>query len=256
VPFYAIPFMLISYGRIVGFGFSAQMTPVAAAHLVENDIAGLRTTLVRSTRIGLILMLATSGILVVVVEDLLRLWIGQAYAPSWLIYAYLMLSFWAIYANFPIQEILMGAGDIRSPAAVSLAATSATLVIKAVALGWLGAGIETLALLNCMLVLPVVLIYIPWCACRRTGLPLPRLYREAYVGPILTFIPVAGAGWLVARHLSPLSLIEVGALFVLLASAYLLISVWTLSASERAAVIRLIKAPRAALQRPRAAAPD
>ena len=256
VPFYAIPFMLISYGRSVGWGFSAQMTPVAAAHLAENDMPGLRTTLLRSTRAGLILALATTGILVVVVEDLLRLWVGQQFAASWLIYAYLMLSFWAVYANSPIHQILIGAGDIRWPAAIWLAATSTTLVIKAVALGWFGMGVQTMPLLNCILVLPVALIYTPWCACRLTGLPLIRLYREAYLGPILAFIPVAGAGWLITRYLAPLDLMEFCASLVLFASAYLLIALWTLSASERTAVVRLIKSPKVSLQRPSTAAPD
>jgi len=256
VPFYAIPFMLIHYGRIVVLGFAAQMTPVAAAHAAENNTAGLRATLIRSTRIGLILTLAGNGILLLMVEDLLRLWVGARYAPSWIIYAGLMLSFWAVYANFSIHQILIGAGDIRAPAAITLIATLTTLMLKAVALGWFGAGIETLPLLNCVLVLPVVLIYIPWCACRLAGISLIRLYREAYLGPILAFIPVAGAGWFVTRYLSPLNLIEFCALFVLFASSYLLISLWTLSASERASIVRMIKAPRASLQRPRTAAPD
>jgi O-antigen/teichoic acid export membrane protein len=255
VAFYAIPFMLITYGRSIGFGFSTQMTPVAAAHLAQNDIAGLGTTLLRSTRAGLILTLATSGILVVLVEDLLRLWVGQTYASSWLIYAALMLSFWAVFASFPSHQILIGAGDIRRPAAISLAATSMTLVLKVIALGWFGMGLETLPLLNCILVLPVVLIYTPLCACRLAGLPLLRLYREAYLGPILAFVPVAATGWVVIRYLSPLSLVEFGASLVLLAAAYLLTALWTLSPPERAALIRMIKSPRAGLQPPRAASP-
>jgi O-antigen/teichoic acid export membrane protein len=255
VPFYAIPFMLITYGRGVGFGFAAQMTPIAAAHFAQKDMAGLRTTLLRSTRAGLILVLATSGILVVVAEDLLRLWVGQTYASGWLIYAALMLSFWAVYASFPSHQILIGAGDIRRPAAISLTATSLTLVIKALALGWYGAGVQILPLLNCILVLPVVLIYVPLCACRLTGLSLTRLYRDAYLGPILAFIPVAATGWLVTRYLSPLSLVEFGASLVLLAGAYLLTALWTLSAPERTAIIGMIRSPKASFQRPRAASP-
>lgn len=256
VPLYAIPFLLIHYGRIVVLGFAAQMTPVAAAHAAENNTAGLRTTLLRSTRIGLILTLAGNGTLVLMAEDLLRLWVGPAYAPGWIIYAYLFLSFWAVYANFAIHQILIGAGDIRGPAAITLIATSTTLALKALALGWFGAGIETVPLLNCILVLPVVLIYTPWCACRLAGISLIRLYREAYAGPILAFIPVAGAGWLMTAYLAPLNLIEFCASFVVLASVYLMLSLWTLSASERAAVIRLIKAPKVSFQRPKTVPPD
>jgi O-antigen/teichoic acid export membrane protein len=245
VPFYAIPFMLIGYVRQVGFGFSTVMTPVAARHLAQNDLSGLRTTLLRSTRVGLILTLATGGVLVVVAEDLLRLWLGSQYAASWVIYAYLWLSFWAIFASFPIHDILMGAGDIRWPAAISLAATSITLIMKALALGWLGLGVEAVALLNCVLVLPLTLVFLPWCACRLAGISLVLLYREAYLGPILAFIPVVGAGWLITREFAPLNIVEFSVALVLLASVYLLTALWTLDASERAAVIRMIKSPRA-----------
>jgi hypothetical protein len=165
-----------------------------------------------------------------------------------------MLSFWAVYANSPSHQIMIGAGDIRWPAAIWLAATSTTLVIKVVALGWFGMEVQRMPLLNCILVLPVALVYTPWCACRLSGLPLNRLYREAYLGPILAFIPVAGAGWLITRYLAPLDLMEVCVSLVLLASAYLLMALWTLSASERTAVVRLIRSPKVSLQRPGTAA--
>jgi O-antigen/teichoic acid export membrane protein len=243
VPFYAIPFMLIHYGRIVGQGFAAQMTPVAATHLAKNDMAALQTTLLHSTRIGLVLTLAGNGILVLVVDDLLRLWIGPDFAPSWTIYACLMLSFWAVYAGLSIHEILIGAGDIRLPATVALLAGLATLVLKILALGWLGLGLEAVALLNCVFILPMTLVYMPWCACRLTGMPLLRLYREAYAGPILAFIPVAGLGWLVTEHLSPLDLVEFCISLIALTGVYLLAAFWTLTSAERAAVTGALRAP-------------
>ena len=55
----------------------------------------------RSTRTAVILTLASTGLLVVVAEDVFRLWIGPDYAGSWLIYACLWGSFWAVFAQMP-----------------------------------------------------------------------------------------------------------------------------------------------------------
>lgn len=236
VPLYAVPFMLIHYGRIVAAGFTGQLTPVAAGHAAANDMAGLTTTVIRATRIGLILTLAGNGLLIVLAEDLLRLWVGPELAPGWIIYAYLMSSFWAVYAQRPIYHILLGAGDIRRPALVVLSATAATLVLKIVALGQFGLGIEAVALLNCVLVLPVMLVYVPWCGCRLAGISLGRLYREAYLGPILAFLPVAGAGVWLVRALPPLDLLGFALALALLAGSYLALALLTLSAAERAGI--------------------
>ena len=147
VPLYALPFMLITLGRVAVGGLSSPLTPLAAAHAREESRA-LALTLVRSTRLAVILALASTGLLVVAAEDLFRLWIGPDYASGWLVYACLMASFWAVYAQMPASNILLGAGDIRRPAAAVLAATVLALAVKIVALGWLGQGVIAVALAN------------------------------------------------------------------------------------------------------------
>ena len=147
VPLYALPFMLITLGRVAVGGLSSPLAPLAAAQAREESRA-LAITLVRSTRIAVILTLASTGLLVVAAEDLFRLWIGPDYASGWLVYACLMASFWAVYAQMPASNILLGAGDIRRPAAVVLAATALALAVKIVALGWLGQGVIAVALAN------------------------------------------------------------------------------------------------------------
>lgn len=238
VALYAIPFMLIQYGRMVGSGFVAPLIPVAAGQV--DDRAALQTTLVRATRLGLIMTLAGNGLLVIVVEDLIRLWVGAELAESWVIYAYLMASFWAVYAQRAIYHVLLGAGDIRAPAAATLAATAGTVVLKIVALDGFGLGIEAVALLNLALVLPVMLIYVPLCGCRLAGMPLGRFYREAYLGPILAFVPVAGLGWLAHAELAPLGLIGFVVFFGLMALAYLGLASLALARDERRAVVELL----------------
>ena len=194
---------------------------------------------------AVILTLASTGLLVVAAEDLFRLWIGPDYASGWLVYACLMASFWAVYAQMPASNILLGAGDIRRPAAVVLAATGLALAVKIVALGWLGQGVIAVALANVFCVLPVMALYVPCCACRLAQLSLARLYREAYLPPALLFVPVAALGWLLFARWTPANLLELIGAFGALVAGYLAAAFWTLDVAERAAVPGLVRQLRA-----------
>ncbi len=240
VPHYALPFMLITLGRLVVGGFSTPLAPLAAAQVGEGR-GSLATTLVRSTRTAMILTLASTGLLVIVAEDVFRLWIGPAYAGSWLTYACLMGSFWAVYAQMPAANILLGAGDIRRPAAATLAAAALALTLKIVALGWLGRGVIAVALANFICVLPVMAFYVPRCACQLTRLPLARLYREAYLPPLLAFVPAAALGWLLFAHWAPANLLELIGAFGAMVAVYLAAAFWTLDAAEREGLHGLIR---------------
>jgi O-antigen/teichoic acid export membrane protein len=240
VPLYALPFMLITLGRVAVGGLSTPLVPLAAAQAREGSRA-LAITLVRSTRLAVILTLASTGLLVVVAEDLFRLWIGPDYASGWLVYACLMASFWAVYAQMPASNILLGAGDIRRPAAVVLAATALALAVKIVALAWLGQGVIAVALANCLCVLPVMALYVPRCACRLAQLSLARLYREAYLPPLLIFVPLAALGWLLFARWTPANLFELIGAFAALVAGYLAAAFWTLDASEREALHGLVQ---------------
>jgi O-antigen/teichoic acid export membrane protein len=240
VPLYALPFTLITLGRLLIGGLSTPLTPLAAAQAREESRA-LAVTLVRSTRIAVILTLASTGLLVVAAEDLLRLWIGPDYASGWLVYACLMGSFWAVYAQMPASNILLGAGDIRRPAVVVLAATALALAVKIVALGWLGQGVMAVALSNWLCVLPVMALYVPRCACQLARLSLARLYREAYLPPLLIFVPVAALGWLLFAWWTPANLLELIGSFSVLVVGYMAASFWTLDADEREALYGLVQ---------------
>jgi O-antigen/teichoic acid export membrane protein len=191
-----------------------------------------------------ILTLASTGLLLVAAEDVFRLWIGPAYASSWLTYACLWGSFWAVFAQMPSYHILLGAGDIRRPAAVVLAATGLALFVKIAALGWFGQGVLVVALVNWLCVLPVMAFYVPRCACQLARLPLTRLYREAYLPPLLAFLPVAALGWLLFAHWAPANLFELIGAFGALGAGYLAATFWTLDATEREAVPGLVQQVR------------
>ena len=152
-----------------------------------------------------------------------------------------MASFWAVYAQMPASNILLGAGDIRRPAVVVLAATALALAVKIVALGWLGQGVMAVALANWLCVLPVMALYVPRCACQLARLSLAGLYREAYLPPFLIFVPVAALGWLLFAWWTPANLLELIGSFGALVVGYMAASFWTLDPDEREALYRLVQ---------------
>jgi O-antigen/teichoic acid export membrane protein len=238
VPFYAIPFMLITHGHALVRGFSAPLTPAAAA-LGVQDPSRLGAMLLRGTRIAVILVLASNGLLIVLAKDLFRLWIGPEYAASWAIYACLVASFWLVGAHLPSYNILLGAGDIRRPAAAVLLATTAALVMKiAVAPD---AGLMGVALANLICLLPVMGIYLPYCACRLARISLADLYRQAYLPPILGFAPVAALGSLAVHYRPPNNLFELVVYLGGLVTVYLLLAFHFLDADERATVLGILR---------------
>ena len=82
-------------------------------------------------------------------------------------------------------------------------------------------------------------LYVPHCACRLPQLPLARLYREAYLPPLLVFLPVAALGWLLFERWAPANLFELIGAFGALVAGYLAAAFWTLDAGERDALQRL-----------------
>jgi hypothetical protein len=67
-------------------------------------------------------------------------------------------------------------------------------------------------------------------------LSLARLYREAYLPPLLIFVPLAALGWLLFARWTPANLLELIGAFAALVAGYLAAAFWTLDASEREAL--------------------
>ena len=81
----------------------------------------------------------------------------------------------------------------------------------------------------------------PRCACQLAQLSLARLYREAYLPPLLIFVPVAALGWLLFARWTPANLLELIGSFGALVAGYLAASFWTLDADEREALHGLVQ---------------
>jgi hypothetical protein len=103
------------------------------------------------------------------------------------------------------------------------------------------AGLMGVALANLICLLPVMGIYLPYCACRLARISLADLYRQAYLPPILGFAPVAALGSLAVHYRPPNNLFELVVYLGGLVTVYLLLAFHFLDADERATVLGILR---------------
>ncbi|MCY2927488.1 MAG: lipopolysaccharide biosynthesis protein [Planctomycetota bacterium] len=242
VPYYYLPFQLITVGHILVVGMSSALTPMAAGMAAGGGGKELRPTLVRTTRIALVIALCANGVMIVMAKSFLPLWVREpGYEGSWVIYAVLMGGFWAFFAAMPAYNMLLGAGDIRGPAIGIALCGAAAVAVKIVLAKGLGLGLVAIAWGTTGPLLLFSGLYMPWAASRMVGMPLGRLYVEAYLGPIACLIPVLGGGAVLVHFFPPANLLVWALWFALLAGAYVGLCWPILDAADRARILGLIQ---------------
>jgi O-antigen/teichoic acid export membrane protein len=213
---------------------------VGAIQSARGDRAGLNETLTRATRIGVLVLLAPVAILLLFRNEILGLWLGDAYArQAMLVFPLLLIGHFTRLIAMPYATLLVATGEhrrvIAAPVTEGLVNVSVALIAGAkfgatgVAIGAV-VGAVTAQLLNYFYNLP-----------RTQGRSFERgkLLLRVVVVPLACFLPAAlglGAGslgW-------PLSLSLALRSLLLLASVIL---AWTyaLDAREREFASKLLR---------------
>ena len=238
--FFAIPFMLIGLGRMAVGGLSQILTPLAAGFAVNNSSEQTKRMLIKSTRFSLLMTIGINCVLIILYKDLITLWIGKDYAWTWIIYAVLMICFWAAIVQLPAYNIILGAGDIRAPSFWMMICGIAAIVGKIAAVRLMGWGVMSIAWASVVFMLPYSLFYMPWRACKMVDMPLWELYRKSYLWPIIAFIPVLIIEIILVRYLPPTNLIIWMVYFAAMAFIYESLGWLTLDADDRVYLLNLI----------------
>jgi O-antigen/teichoic acid export membrane protein len=192
-----------------------QLSDVLLPTIVDNDTARraarLQHVFLYGTRLSLGAVFAIGGTLIVTADPLVRAWVGERFAESVLILQLLTLSVIVRVGAAAASALLKGTGSHRLVAFtnVSTAVVSLTLSVALVRpYGLTGVALATL--------IPVTVgslaVLLP-AGCRRVGLPLLHVWREA-IWPALWPAGVMAAFLLLTRHLDSGSLMVVGARMV------------------------------------------
>lgn len=150
-------------------------TPRASRLAAEQDVAALRTLLIRATDYAM--LLAMPGVLMLALfgDDLLRVWMGPSFvAPG-------VLAIFALGHLIPMTQrgayqLLMGLASHGRAAIALVAAAALSAILGLLLLGGFGGGLRLAAL---AVALPATLAYgvaIPAVACRRVGLSAGRYW--------------------------------------------------------------------------------
>lgn len=206
VPYYAIPFMLVTRLQAFVRGLTSTLMPHASATLSTGDTKLLRQLLVKGTYTASMLVFPLGGILLVMCKTLFSVWLPVRYESSWVIYGILMIAFFGSITQTTSYYILLGGGDIRGMSLTYLAAGLTAVGLAVYFLGWLHFGIigATVAL-----VIPRFIstcVFQPWYASRQTGLRLWSYLARSYTMPILCALPSVALGGLLVYWLPPSNL--------------------------------------------------
>jgi len=207
VPYYAIPFMLVTRLQSFVRGLTATLMPYASSTLVSGNKTLLRHLLVRGTYMASMLVFPLGAVLLVMCKDLFRVWLPAGYESSWMIYAVLMIAYFGSITQTTSYYILLGGGDIRGMGLVYLTAGIFVVILAIIFMGPLGWGLMGAAL---ALVIPQFIatcLFQPWYISRQAGVRLFEYIRQSYAMPVLCTVPSVILGALIVYFFPPTKLI-------------------------------------------------
>lgn len=199
VVFFSIPFLLADRLRIFVVSMANTLSPIAAGALATGNRQQLRSLVIKGCRAAALMCLPVGAITYVFCRQFLILWMGEAYAWSWVVFAIMMAAMFGRISQTATLYVLVGGGRIRGLAWIQIASTIATvtgsiLFVKMTSLGVIGVALGV--------AIPLFFshsIGVPWYAARQIGVSLWTFYREIYAGPILSTIPGIGVAFLLSR---------------------------------------------------------
>ncbi len=202
--------------RTLAAKFGMIVVPTASALQARNDPVALREILLTNPAVISSLMLPVLFTLGIFANQLMRLWMGQAYVYPGLI-AILAIGTYATLVQEPVWSLLSGMNRHGRIAIAKLIAACVSVALLAIGLwgfhwGLLGAALS--------FVLPPVIVdglITPWYACRMLGVSKVSYLWGAFIRPLLCILPfaalLAAGSELVREHsLWALAMVTVGTL--------------------------------------------
>lgn len=208
VPYYSIPFMLVTRLQSFVRGMTATLMPYASGTLASGDKVLLRHLLYRGTYMASMLVFPVGGVLLVMCKDLFKVWLPSGYESSWVVYGILMIAFFGSITQTTSYYILLGGGDIRGTAMAYVGAGIAAVILSVCFMGYFHWGIIGGAI---ALVIPRFIstcIFQPWYISRQVGIGLFNYLRRSYTMPLLCTLPSLIFGAFFVYFLPPKNLLS------------------------------------------------
>ena len=185
---------LIRHTESIIAKYSLPLTPTASSLEGSGQHDEVRELLIGSTRFAAYLIWPILLAFAVVGNEILQVWMGPRYDPTWVLTVMALGSMFPI-SQQPIFTILVGLNLHGRFAASRMVGSIVGFVASLVALRWfnydlLGLASVTLAVAN------IVALFVTIDTCRRLSIPVRQYFLRAYGGPLACAAPFA-AGLLV-----------------------------------------------------------
>lgn len=183
---------LMTTMRNLAAKFGMILVPIASELQARNDRVALRETLLATPAVISSLVLPVLFAMGIFGNQLMRLWMGQAYVQPGLI-TILTVGTYATLVQEPVWSLLSGMNRHGRVAIAKLIAAFVSAALLAIGLWGLHWGLLGAAL---CFALPQVLVdgfITPWYACRVVGVSKRSYLWRTFVRPLLCVVPFAVA---------------------------------------------------------------
>lgn len=206
VPFYSIPFMLVTRLQAGVVGLTSTLMPHASAALNTGDKTMLAHLLKKGTYTAALLIFPLGGCLLVMCKDLFRVWLPSEYEQYWVIFAIFMAAYFGSITQSTSYYILLGGGEIKGMAKMYFAAAVGMIIISIIFMKVFALGVYGAALALAICRFCSTCLFQPWYASRQAGLGYLGYLGSSYIRPILCSLPSMVLAYLLLYFLPPKNL--------------------------------------------------
>lgn len=237
VTYYAIAGNLISYLHSLVSATAQVFNPVASQYAAHNDRDGLRSLMLRSTRLSLTIGLPVACTYVMLGDIFIGLWMGEQFVEqASMVLLILGLTQILSFPHHSIASILYGIGRHRTLAFLRLGEGLINLGLSIVlvkSMGLMGVALGT--------AIPHTVIFgviLPMYACRLLGVSWWKYITNSLLGPLLNAVPFMLAAWFVHESVVPTSLLSFFMIVAVLCLFYMITGYGLCINSEERAMVR------------------
>jgi O-antigen/teichoic acid export membrane protein len=185
---------LIRHSENIITKYSLPLTPTASSLQGSGQDEEVRELVINSTRFAAYLIWPILLGFAIVGHDVMQLWMGPRYDPTW------VLTLMAVGSMFPISQepifmLLIGLNMHGRFAATRMVGSVLGFAVSLAALRWLHYDLLGLAAVG-LAVSNGTALFVTIDTCRRLSIPVRRYFIRAYAGPLACAAPF-GAGLIV-----------------------------------------------------------
>ncbi len=222
---------------VVAFG--TAVSPSLVAHAAREKMDDLHTTLVCTTRYGLLLGLIPVISLGILAKPFIQYWVGSEYLSRSVPVMWIQLgSIIMMVPGMFAYHTLLAVSKLRPFMIASVASGIINLLLSISFVRFFGLGLSGVALGTLVPMTLVTGFYMPFLACKHSGLSWRQYLRNVWFRPLITGLVLFAIAWGITGLWTCHSLIEVLVLLCILGVVFLPILFWVgLTSRERVPIM-------------------